>query len=150
MFIKDMQKALDYFRKLIRAGRECSILEKDGCYWLCNGFLAIAIPAKCMELNPSIFKEQPKLEEIIFQKEIGVELKFLNLQEKGRNCTNVPFNGDGFTAWFDKTLLDIFPANSKFYSTGALNATTVKLNDEVIGILLPLRHSEELPDLFNI
>ena len=142
-------KALDYFKKLYRAGQKIFIFEKDGFYWLCNGFFAIRIPEKSMEFNPTLFIENKKLQEAVFKENIGVELKNLNLQEKLQHSVAMPFKGEGFIAWIDKKYFDMVPEFSTFYSTKALDSITVKCCDEVIGIILPIRHPEELPNLFG-
>ena len=98
--MKYLEKAFDYFRKLYRRGRQIYIHETESDYWLCDGYVLIRVPINQMELNPLIFTKKD-LSDII-SREQGVLLKHLSLVKTTGGHRYVPYQGEGFTAWFDK------------------------------------------------
>lgn len=149
-------KSLDHILKMHRSGSKVTITDIGDFYWLIDGYTAHRIPKKEMELNPAIFQpfEIKILQRIVKDAELGVQLKDTGLAQKTKMSTKllVPFISEDqdnrFTIWFQKMLLNLFPAESSLYGTGSLEPAAVKMHGETIGILLPCRNFSDI-DIYD-
>ena len=147
--MKYLEKAFDHFRKLYRSGRKISLHETKTDYWLCDGHVLVRVPIDQMELNPLIF-EKEDLSDVMSRNQ-GVSLKYLGLSKTAGGHCLVPYQGDGFTVWFNKKYLDIFsPHQVELYSDDAVTGAFVHIERcGYSGLIMPVRHCEELPTLFD-
>lgn len=149
-------KSLDHILKMHRSGSKVTIADIGDFYWLIDGYTAHRIPKKEMELNPALFQpfESDILQSIIKDAESGNQLKDTGLTQKVKTSIKVlvPFvsedQDNGFTIWFQKMLLNLFPAESALFGTGPLKPAAVKMHGETIGILLPCRNLSDI-DIYD-
>ena len=145
---KYITKANDFYLKQLRQCQSVRYFEHNQEFWITNGYVVHKINPKYMELNPFNIRQCTddvkkgildilKTDNMVVARDSGIIKKY--------GVTNMKayiIDGIDQLIWFNNNLIKLFPDYSTIYVTEPLSPAIVKRDDEVLGIILPVRAIE--------